>query len=87
MPSTRHVLVGAGIAFCLGLGVNQIVLLFVYRIRPYVDGVSNLRHEVLIFCLKLFQPLELITVHAAIFLAPSIVGLNCYTDLPNSLGN
>lgn len=40
--STRHVLVGAGIAFFLGLGFDQIILLLVDRVRPYVVGVTNL---------------------------------------------
>lgn len=39
---TRHVLVGAGLSFLLGLGVNQIILLFVDRVRPYAAGVSDL---------------------------------------------
>lgn len=40
--STRHVLVGAGLAFFLGLAFNQIILLFVDRVRPYVTGVTDL---------------------------------------------
>ena len=40
--STRHVLVGAGLSFFLGLGFNQIILLLVDRVRPYVVGVTNL---------------------------------------------
>ena len=39
---TRHVLVQAGLAFFLGLGFNQIMLLFVDRVRPYAAGVSDL---------------------------------------------
>jgi len=39
---TRHVLVQAGLAFFLGLGFNQIILLFVDRVRPYAAGVSDL---------------------------------------------
>ena len=38
----RHVLVAAGLSFLLGLGLNQLVLLFVHRIRPYDAGVSHL---------------------------------------------
>ena len=41
-PSTRHALVGAGLSFFLGLAFNQIILLFVDRVRPYVAGVTNL---------------------------------------------
>lgn len=39
---TRHVLVQAGLAFFLGLGFNQIILLFIDRMRPYAVGVSDL---------------------------------------------
>jgi undecaprenyl-diphosphatase len=39
---TRHVLVAAGLSFLLGLGVNQIILLFVQRLRPYDNGITHL---------------------------------------------
>ncbi len=39
---TRHVLVSAGCAFLLGLGINQIILLFIQRARPYEAGVTHL---------------------------------------------
>lgn len=38
----RHVLVAAGLSFLLGLGLNQMILLFVHRIRPYESGVTHL---------------------------------------------
>jgi len=38
----RHVLVSAGLAFLLGLGLNQLILLFVQRVRPYDVGVTHL---------------------------------------------
>lgn len=38
----RHVLVASGLSFLLGLGLNQMILLFVHRIRPYDAGVSHL---------------------------------------------
>lgn len=38
----RHVLVAAGLSFLLGLGMNQLVLLFFHRIRPYDAAVSHL---------------------------------------------
>ena len=38
----RHTCVAAGISFLVGLGLNQIILLFVHRIRPYDAGVSHL---------------------------------------------
>jgi undecaprenyl-diphosphatase len=42
---TRHVLFAAGLSFLLGLGVNQIILLFVQRLRPYDSGVTHLLIE------------------------------------------
>jgi undecaprenyl-diphosphatase len=39
---TRHVLVAAGLSFLLGLALNQIILLFVHRMRPYDGGVTHL---------------------------------------------
>jgi undecaprenyl-diphosphatase len=40
--STRHVVVAAGLSFLLGLGLNQLVLQFVHRARPYDAGVTHL---------------------------------------------
>ncbi len=39
---TRHVLVAAGFSFLLGLALNQFILLFVDRMRPYDAGVAQL---------------------------------------------
>ena len=41
-PDVRHSCVTAGLSFLLGLALNQIILLFVHRIRPYDAGVSHL---------------------------------------------
>lgn len=41
----RHAAFSAGFAFLLGLGLNQMVLLFVHRMRPYDAGVSHLLVE------------------------------------------
>lgn len=41
----RHVLVAAGLSFLLSLGLNQVVLLFVQRLRPYDVGISRLLVE------------------------------------------
>lgn len=38
----RHVLVAAGLSFLLGLALNQIILLFVHRQRPYDAGLTHL---------------------------------------------
>jgi len=38
----RHVVVAAGLSFLLGLGFNQVILLFVQRIRPYDAHVTHL---------------------------------------------
>jgi undecaprenyl-diphosphatase len=41
-PYTRHVLVAAGLSFLLGLALNQFILLFVHRARPYDGGITHL---------------------------------------------
>lgn len=38
----RHIAVAAGLSFLLGLGLNQMILLFVHRTRPYDAGVTHL---------------------------------------------
>jgi len=38
----RHMALAAGATFLLGQAINQIVLLFIHRPRPYLDGVSHL---------------------------------------------
>jgi len=38
----RHTCIAAGLSFLIGLGLNQMVLLFVHRVRPYDAGVSRL---------------------------------------------
>ena len=38
----RHTCVAAGLSFLIGLGFNQVILLFVHRVRPYDAGVSHL---------------------------------------------
>jgi undecaprenyl-diphosphatase len=39
---TRHVLVAAGFSFLLGVALNQFILLFVHRMRPYDGGITHL---------------------------------------------
>lgn len=39
---TRHILIAAGFAFFLGLGLNQILLLLIDRPRPYIEGLTTL---------------------------------------------
>ena len=34
----RHTCIAAGLSFLIGLGLNQIILLFVPRVRPYDAG-------------------------------------------------
>lgn len=41
-PRNRHVLVAAGLSFLLGLAINQLILLFVHRMRPYDGGITHL---------------------------------------------
>ena len=38
----RHAALSAGLSFLLGLAVNQFILLFIHRLRPYATGVSHL---------------------------------------------
>ena len=38
----RHVAVTAGLAFVLALGINQLILLGVLRVRPYDGGITHL---------------------------------------------
>jgi undecaprenyl-diphosphatase len=38
----RHTCVAAGVSFLIGLGVNQFILLFVHRARPYDSGLTHL---------------------------------------------
>ncbi len=38
----RHACICAGLTFLISLGANQILLLFLHRIRPYDAGVSHL---------------------------------------------
>ena len=41
-PHTRNILVATGLSFLLGLGLNQLILLFAHRMRPYDGGVTHL---------------------------------------------
>ncbi|MBV1703048.1 MAG: phosphatase PAP2 family protein [Hyphomicrobiales bacterium] len=38
----RHILLATGFSFLLGLAFNQLILLFVHRLRPYDAGISHL---------------------------------------------
>lgn len=38
----RHMLVAAGLSLLLGLALNQVILLFVHRQRPYDAGLTHL---------------------------------------------
>jgi undecaprenyl-diphosphatase len=40
--SLRHIALAAGFSFLLGLALNQIILLFVHRMRPYDGGITHL---------------------------------------------
>jgi len=41
----RHTAVSAGLSFLLGLALNQVILLFVHRMRPYDAGLTQLLIE------------------------------------------
>ena len=38
----RHACIASGLTFLLGLGLNQIIILFIHRLRPYELGVTHL---------------------------------------------
>ncbi|WP_202360816.1 phosphatase PAP2 family protein [Mesorhizobium sp. 131-3-5] len=38
----RHAALSAGLPFSMGLAINQFILLFVHRVRPYDAGVTHL---------------------------------------------
>ena len=38
----RHITITAGLSFILGLVINQAILLFVHRMRPYDSGITHL---------------------------------------------
>src|SRR3954447_115464 len=40
--NTRHAAVAAGLSFFLGLLLNQLLLLFIHRVRPYDVGITHL---------------------------------------------
>ncbi len=40
--SVRHACAAAGLSFLLGLGFNQVILLFLHRVRPYDAGLTHL---------------------------------------------
>jgi len=42
---TRHALIAAGLTFLIGLGINQLILIFDDRIRPYHAGITKLLIE------------------------------------------
>jgi undecaprenyl-diphosphatase len=41
VPAARHAIVASGLTFLLGLALNQAILLFVERVRPYDAGVTQ----------------------------------------------
>ncbi|MGH6974939.1 MAG: phosphatase PAP2 family protein [Stellaceae bacterium] len=38
----RHTCIAAGLSFLLGLAFNQVIILFVHRVRPYDTGLTHL---------------------------------------------
>lgn len=39
---TRHALIASGLAFILGLTINQFILFMLFRMRPYDAGITHL---------------------------------------------
>ena len=83
--STRHVLVAAGFSFLLGLGLNQLILLFVHRARPYDAHLTHLiiarsadfsfpsDHATAAFAIAAAFCLHSLPRHGLIFLAAAVV--------------
>ncbi len=40
--AVRHTVIAAGLTFLFGLAINQIILIFVHRMRPYDAGITHL---------------------------------------------
>lgn len=38
----RHAALAAGLSFILGLAINQLLLIFIHRVRPYDAGITHL---------------------------------------------
>jgi undecaprenyl-diphosphatase len=83
----RHTCVAAGLSFLIGLGFNQMLLLFVHRVRPYDAGVSHLvippssdwsfpsDHATAAFAIAAIFAFHGLRRHAAVFaLAALIIG-------------
>ena len=43
--TNRHILIASGLSLGLALALNQIILLFVHRLRPYNAGLTRLLIE------------------------------------------
>lgn len=41
-PAIRHIVFSSGLSFLVALGINQFILLFFHRVRPYDNGITNL---------------------------------------------
>jgi undecaprenyl-diphosphatase len=41
-PHVRHTCIAAGLSFLSALAINQCIILFVHRVRPYDVGISHL---------------------------------------------
>lgn len=41
-PHVRHAALASGLSFLLGLAINQCIILFIHRIRPYDAGITHL---------------------------------------------
>src|SRR5229473_3503222 len=74
----RHTCIAAGLSFLIGLGLNQIILLFVHRVRPYDAGVS---HLIISKSADWSFPSDHATASIAIVAAFALHGLPCRTLL------
>jgi undecaprenyl-diphosphatase len=81
----RHTCVAAGISFLIGLGLNQLLLLFLHRVRPYDAGVSHLiippssdwsfpsDHATAAFTIAATFALHGLLQHAAVFMLAALI--------------
>lgn len=74
----RHTAIASGLTFLLGLGLAQVVLLFVHRIRPYDAGVS---HLIIAPTVDWSFPSDHATASLAIVFAFAMLGLWRFTVL------
>jgi undecaprenyl-diphosphatase len=84
-PHIRYAAICAGLAFLLGLAINQGLLLMIHRVRPYDAGVSHLLiapsvdwsfpsdHATAVAAIAMAFVLARLPRHALVFAAPALL--------------